>query len=49
MASRTARKGTSRYKITKLETIRSRTYSKRKHQFLINDDAIDQWNPEAKV
>ena len=49
MASRTARKGTSRYKIRNWKQYEAGLIQRGSISFWINDDAIDQWNPEAKV
>ena len=48
MASRTARKGTSRYKIRNWKQYEAGLIQRGSISFWINDDAIDQWNPEAK-
>ena len=48
MASRTARKGTSRYKIRNWKQYEAGLIQRGSIRFWINDDAIDQWNPEAK-
>ena len=48
MASRTARKGTSRYKIRNGKQYEAGLIQRGSISFWINDDAIDQWNPEAK-
>ena len=48
MASRTARKGTSRYKIRNWKQYEVGLIQRGSISFWINDDAIDQWNPEAK-
>ena len=48
MASRTARKGTSRYKIRNWKQYEAGLIQRESISFWINDDAIDQWNPEAK-
>ena len=49
MASRTARKGTSRYKIRNWKQYEAGLIQRGSISFWINDDAIDQWNPEAKI
>ena len=48
MASRTARKGTSRYKIRNWKQYEAGLIQRGSISFWINDDAIDQWNPEEK-
>ena len=48
MASRTARKGTSRYKTRNWKQYEAGLIQRGSIIFWINDDAIDQWNPEAK-
>ena len=48
MASRTARKGTSRYKIKNWKQYEAGLIQRGSISFWINDDAIDQWNPEVK-
>ena len=48
MASRIARKGTSRYKIRNWKQYEAGLIQRGSISFWINDDAIDQWNPEAK-
>ena len=48
MVSRTARKGTSRYKIRNWKQYEAGLIQRGSISFWINDDAIDQWNPEAK-
>ena len=48
MASRTARKGTSRYKIRNWKQYEAGLIQRGSISFWINDDTIDQWNPEAK-
>ena len=48
MASRTARKGISRYKIRNWKQYEAGLIQRGSIRFWINDDAIDQWNPEAK-
>ena len=48
MASRTARKGTSRYKIRNWKQYEAGLIQRGSISLWINDDAIDQWNPEAK-
>ena len=48
MASRTARKGISRYKIRNWKQYEAGLIQRGSISFWINDDAIDQWNPEAK-
>ena len=48
MASRTGRKGTSRYKIRNCKQYEAGLIQRGSIRFWINDDAIDQWNPEAK-
>ena len=48
MASRTGRKGTSRYKIRNWKQYEAGLIQRGSISFWINDDAIDQWNPEVK-
>ena len=48
MASRTARKGTSRYKIRNWKQYEAGLIQRGSISFWINDDAIDQWNPEGR-
>ena len=48
MASRTVRKGTSRYKIRNWKQYEAGLIQRGSISCWINDDAIDQWNPEAK-
>ena len=47
MASRTGRKGTSRYKIRNWKQYEAGLIQRGSISFWINDDAIDQWNPEG--
>ena len=49
MASHTARKGTSRYKIRNWKQYEAGLIQRGSISFWINDDAIDQWNPEQKI
>ena len=46
MASRTPRKGTSRYKIRNWKQYKAGLIQRGSISFWINDNAIDQWNPE---
>ena len=48
MASRTARKGTSRYKIRNWKQYEAGLIQRGSISFWINDDAIAKWNPEGR-
>ena len=49
MASRTARKGTSRYKIRNWKQYEAGPIQRGSISFWINDDAIDQWRCWTKI
>ena len=49
MASRTARKGTSRYKIRNWKQYEAGLIQRGSISFWINDDAIDQWRCCIKI